>query len=69
MKINGKTVPVNGLPLIFEHLLKRGLEPGDSSASRLLETVRIYHPIQPQEEGCYRDALVAAYQEFCRRRS
>ena len=69
LEINGKTVAVNGLPLIFEHLHNGGLAPGDTSAVGLLETVRIYHLIEAEAEGFYRDALVAAYGEFCRRRN
>ena len=43
LKLDGKTVMVNGLPLIFDQLYNQGLKPGSGSADRLLETVRIYH--------------------------
>ena len=65
LRLNGKTVTVNGLPLIFDHLHRRGLVPGHGSADQLLETVRIYHAIEPDEEPLYRDALVSAYEEYC----
>ncbi len=68
LQIKGKTVVVNGLPLIFEHLHKQGLEPDNGSADQVLETVRIYHAIEPAEENLYRHALAAAYQEYCQRR-
>ena len=68
MKIDGKTVIINGLPLIFDRLHKRGVDPGNGCADQLLETVRIYHAIEPGEEGAYREALAAAYHEFCQRR-
>ena len=45
--INGKSVTVNGLPLIFQHLVKKGLPPDELCGDQLLETVRIYHPIEP----------------------
>jgi hypothetical protein len=64
LKIDGETVAINGLPLIFAHLHKKGLAPGEGCADRLLETVRIYHDIEPGREGAYREALVASYQEF-----
>jgi hypothetical protein len=32
-----------------------------------LEMVRIYHEIPEGEEGLYREALSAAYEEYCRR--
>jgi hypothetical protein len=69
LKIDGKMVTINGLPLIFDRLQKRGVDPGNDSADRLLETVRIYHAIEPGEEGAYREALIAGYQEFCQRRA
>ncbi len=69
LQIGGQVVTVNGLPLIFEHLQKRGLAPGEGSADRLLETVRIYHAIQPHDEEAYRTALVPAYAGYCRRQA
>lgn len=63
LKLNGETVNVNGLPLIFDHLFKQGLKPGEGCADRVLETVRIYHEIQEDKEQLYRDALAIAYQE------
>jgi uncharacterized metal-binding protein len=68
LKINGKTVAVAVLPLVFDHLRKQGLEPGEDSADRLLETVRIYHAVEPKEAADYRKGLVMAYQEFCGQR-
>jgi hypothetical protein len=65
LEINGQAVTINGLPLIFEHLRKKGLSPEDDSADQLLETVRIYHAVEPNEEAAYRAALVAAYRAFC----
>ena len=67
LKINGQAVTVNGLPLIFNHLHQQGLRPGDDCANQLLDTVRIYHEIQPGEDDLYRDALADAYQRYCQR--
>ena len=69
MEVNGKSVIVNGLPLIFEHLQKKGLQPDNGCANTLLDTVRIYHPIEAAEEAGYRDALEAAYRAFYQRGS
>ena len=69
LKLNGKTVTVNGLPLIFDHLHKQGLRPGNGCADRLLETVQIYHAMEPADEAHFRDALAVAYQDFCRRQA
>ena len=68
LKINGKTVAVPALPLVFDRLRKQGLEPGEDSADRLLEMVRVYHAIERGDEASYRVALVEAYQEFCQGR-
>jgi len=65
LEVNGKSVIINGLPLIFENLRKNGLQPGNGSADTLLETVRIYHAIEPEEEAAYREALADAYQRYC----
>ena len=69
LEVNWKSVTINGLPLIFDRLLNKGLRPDNESADTLLQTVKIYHPIEANEEVDYRDALVAAYQTFCQRRT
>jgi len=67
LAVNGRSVTINGLPLIFQHLQRKGLQPGNHSGGTLLETVRVYHAIEPHEEAAYRDALAAAYDTFCQR--
>jgi hypothetical protein len=69
LEINGRSVTINGLPLIFEHLRKKGLPPEDGSTDKLLEIVRIYHAIEADENAAYRIALIAAYGDFCRRKT
>jgi hypothetical protein len=69
LEVGGKAVAINGLPLIFQHLEKKGLQAGKGSAESLMETVRIYHAIEPEEEAAYRQALVDAYQRYCLRQS
>jgi hypothetical protein len=66
LQINGKPVVVPGLVLIFQHLRKKGLAPGNGCADRLLEMVCVYHAIEEGEKEFYRGALAAAYEEFCR---
>jgi hypothetical protein len=65
LEVRGKAVAINGLPLIFRQLAQNGLPPGDGSADKLLETVRIYHAIEPGEDAAYRAALVVAYRQYC----
>jgi uncharacterized metal-binding protein len=67
LQVNGKPMVVNGLPLIFEHLRKKGLPPDNHCGDTLLETVRIYHAIEPGEEPAYRQPLIDAYHAYCQR--
>ena len=64
LAVNGKSVTINGLPIIFQHLQEKGLQPDDGCADTLLETVRIYHPLEAHEEAAFRDALVTAYRTY-----
>jgi uncharacterized metal-binding protein len=64
--INGATVSISGLQLIFGQCAER-LVPADSGGSAaLLEAVKIYHRILPEEEAEYRAALLTAYCNFLR---
>ena len=65
LRIKGKSVAIAGLPLIFQHLQKKGLAPGEDCGDMLLKTVRVYHFIDAHDEADYRSALVAAYQTHC----
>ena len=67
LEVKGKPVAIAGLPLIFQHLRKKGLKPGEDCGDTLLKTVGIYHPIDPHKEADYRGTLVAAYQTYCQR--
>jgi len=64
--VGGKTVTVAGLGLIFDQLADTGLTPDDSSGDKLLETVRIYHQIETEEEDAYKAALISAYKTYRR---
>ena len=67
LEIKGKPVAIAGLPLIFQQLQKKGLQPDEDCGDTLLKTVKIYHSIDAHEEADYRDALVAAYRAYCER--
>jgi uncharacterized metal-binding protein len=62
--INGKTVSIAGLPLIFEQCAERGISADTGDAAALLEAVRIYHCISSADEAQYRSALLSAYREY-----
>jgi uncharacterized metal-binding protein len=67
--VNGKTVSIDGLPLIFEHLRKQGLQPNAECADKVMKTVRIYHAIDPAEEVSFCQALASAYNDYCLNRT
>lgn len=64
--INGVTVSISGLQLIFGQCVERSITADASGSAALLETVKIYHRILPEEEAEYRTALLAAYRDFLR---
>jgi len=66
IQVDGKRITVAGLAIIFDHLAETGLAADDSSGEKLLETVHIYHPIEPTEEAAYKAALVSAYKYYRR---
>jgi uncharacterized metal-binding protein len=62
--IKGEAITITGLPLIFEQCAERGVPASEGDGAALLDAVKIYHDVAPEEEAEYRSALVAAYQEF-----
>lgn len=66
VQINGESVTLAGLALIFDHLTETGLAADDSSGDKLLEAVRIYHQIEPEDEEHYKSALISAYKDYRR---
>lgn len=66
IQVNGKPVTIAGLGVIFDHLAESGLAANDTCGDKLLETVRIYHQIEPEEEDAYRASLISAYKTYRR---
>jgi len=64
LNIKGTTVNIPGLSLIFEQCAERGLPPEGNDGTALLDVVKIYHAVDPEDEAEYRIALVQAYQAF-----
>jgi uncharacterized metal-binding protein len=67
--IGGTTVTIPGLQLIFQQCMKRSIPTDDTGSTALLDAVKIYHRILPEEEGEYRSALMMAYKDFAGTRS
>ncbi len=66
--IKGTTVTIPGLQLIFQQCFERAIPADDSGNAELLDVVKIYHRILPEEEPEYRIALMKAYGGFCQER-
>lgn len=64
--VNGTTVTIAGLPLIFEQCSEQGVPADMSGSQMLLNVVKIYHPIPLNEESVYQEAILMAYQQFRR---
>jgi len=63
--IDGQTVELVALPLIFRHLRESGRGQDEEAARELFETVRIYNAVPPQAEASYREAVLREYAAYC----
>jgi len=62
IQVNGKTVEIAGLPLIFRQCQEDGLAADSpDTPARLLEVVRVYHAVDDSEAQAYAEALTEAY--------
>jgi len=66
VEINGQTVTLVALPLIFEQFRQDGKLPTDELVGELLDTVRVYNPIPSGDEKAYAITLLRSYAEFYR---
>lgn len=62
--IDGKSVTLIALPLIFEQMREAGKAPGDGTAQELLQTVKVYNSIPAEEEAAYTAMLLSEYKAF-----
>ena len=63
--VDGQTVEMLALPLIFRQFRTRGRGLDESLQRELLETVKIYNAVPPEAEGSYREAVLREYDAFC----
>jgi uncharacterized metal-binding protein len=63
--INGQTVTLIALPLIFQQLHEAGKPASSDSAKELLAAVKIYNPIPTREEAVYTETLSREYALYC----
>jgi len=65
--INGETISLIAIPLIFEQMLAAGKTPEGVNVDEMLETVRIYNPIPDGAEEEYASVLLREYANYCTR--
>lgn len=63
--INGQKVTLIALPVIFQQFRDAGKPASQITIRELLETVKIYNPIPPEEDDAYSLALSREYANFC----
>jgi uncharacterized metal-binding protein len=62
--IAGKQVTVVGMPLIFQQFSEAGKNPNKETVDELMEILKVYNPINSDEESDYRQAIQKAYTQF-----
>ncbi len=65
--IDGVTVGLQALPMIFQRFREMGRAP-DAAEEDLLQTVKIYNYVPPKAEAHYREAILREYAAFCARK-
>ena len=65
VSIDGQTVELVALPLIFRQFREAGHGQDVEAARELFETVKIYNAVPPEAEGSYREAVLREYAVFC----
>lgn len=63
--VDGRSVPLAALPLIFEQLHGAGKAPGAEVSRELLATVKIYNDVPAGTDEEYTTALAREYAAFC----
>ncbi len=67
VQVEGDTVALIALPLIFEQFREAGKVPDTGLVSELLETVKVYNPIPAEKETDYGVVILREYEIFCAR--
>jgi uncharacterized metal-binding protein len=67
LTIDGQTVELVALPLIFRHFHERGYGQDDEAARELFETVKIYNAVPPEDEASCREAVLREYAAYCQK--
>lgn len=63
--IEGQSLTLVALPLIFEQFLEAHKAPSDGTANEMLEMVKVYNPVPHGVEKAYAEALLREYSAYC----
>jgi hypothetical protein len=63
--IEGKSIEIVALPLIFQKFRAANRGRDESDLQELIEIVKIYNAIPPEAEGSYREAILREYAAYC----
>ena len=63
--VNGQTVALVALPLIFQQFHGADKAPGETTACELLDAVKVYNPIPEDASSAYVEMLLREYGIFC----
>jgi hypothetical protein len=66
--VDGRTVPLAALPVVFAQFHDAGKAPGAQAAMELLDVVKIYNDVPAGSDAAYLVALERAYATFCDRK-
>lgn len=65
--IQGMSVEVVALPLIFQKFRGAGRGQDEADRQELFELVKIYNAVPPEAEASYREAILREYAAYCQR--
>ncbi len=65
VSIDGQTVELVALPLIFQRFREKGGGQDGEAERELFETVKVYNAVPPEAEGSYREAVRREYAAYC----
>jgi uncharacterized metal-binding protein len=65
VSIDGQTVELVALPLIFRQFREARRGQDEGAARELFETVKIYNAVPPEAEGSCREAVLREYAAYC----
>lgn len=63
--INGRTVELVALPLMFRQFREKGRGQEEGTLRELFERVKIYNAVPAEAEGSYREVVLREYAAFC----